>query len=121
MTTITTTSSADSLSGKGGHFFRSVSLFGCVAWFALFYRPTSALCWSPSTISFWPFGTTTVNMSFGRPAYIADSLILWFSCFFFFFFSQNKNFVLNKLPKLYKIFVQKQSITCVKKKICMYM
>lgn len=50
-------------------------------------------------------------MSFGRPAYIADSLILWFS----YFFQKKKNFVPDKLPKLYKIFVQKQSITCIKK------
>lgn len=42
---------------------------------------------------------------------IADSLIL------FHIFSNN--FVPDKLPKLYKIFVQKQSITCMK--IYMYM
>lgn len=43
---------------------------------------------------------------------IADRLILLFHIF-------SNNFVPDKLPKLYKIFVQKQSITCMK--IYMYM
>lgn len=38
---------------------------------------------------------------------IVDSLILLFHIF-------SDNFVPDKLPKLYKIFVQKQSITCIK-------
>lgn len=43
-----------------------------------------------------------------------------FDIIVFIFFFKKKNFVSDKLPKLYKIFVQKQSITCIKK-ICMYM
>lgn len=46
---------------------------------------------------------TTVNMSFGRQAYM--TLLTVFFCLDFY-----DNFVPDKLPKLYKIFVQKQSI-----------
>lgn len=51
---------------------------------------------------------TTVNMSFGRQAYttLFDIIVSYFS----------DNFVLDKLPKLYEIFVQKQSITCIEYK-----
>lgn len=46
-------------------------------------------------------------MSFGRQAYIHDGLILSFHI--------QHNFVPEKLPKFYKMFVQKQSITCMEK------
>lgn len=86
-----TASSANSLSRKDGNV-----LFTLVFDFVFI------------TISFQPFWMTTVNMSFGRQAYMT-LLTVWYYCFIF-----SDNFVPDKLPKLYKIFVQKQSITCMK-------
>lgn len=90
-----TASSANSLGRKDGNV---LFLFGFLFFFQL----------SASSLSEWPLWTWALEGKLTWHCWQFD-IVSYFS----------DNFVPEKLPKLYKIFVQKQSITCME--IYMYM
>lgn len=92
VTTVTTASSANSLSRKGGNVF----LFFGILFFDFDF-------WLPAFLN----NHCEHELWKGSFRDIAGSLTLLLHSFLITLFS-------DKLPKLYKVFVQKQSITCMK-------